>query len=257
MSTKINSIMEHPLIKLLLSIVSSFIIGGVLVFYWVEQKEIEPRYAVSNSEMIAEATTDPSRLRLLWDNEEVQNVYSIKIAIWNAGRQYLDTTSISATDPIRVTYPSDIQILYADFIKTSRDNLSLTATDLYSTGTRAIQIEIVGDEALEKRDGGVLKILYTSQSSDEFAVTGRIKGSKQGFKRISWGSVIWPKGIFLNIADASWFLFGLFMISMAIKFRDNRKLMRPLLFPGILLLIWGAVSMYILVERLSSPHWIN
>lgn len=183
MSAKINPIIKYLLTNILLAFVV-----GVAVYFIIEQKEIEPRYAISNSEMLAETTVDAPRLKLLWDNEEVQNVYSLKIAIWNAGREYLDKNSISATDPIRVMIPPGVRILYADFIRTSRDNLSFTATDLSDTGTSVIQIQIVGDEALEHKDGGVLKILYTGQNSDKFAVTGRIKGSKQGFKEVSWAT---------------------------------------------------------------------
>jgi hypothetical protein len=188
MFSKLNSIIKHPFTTKIFDIVIGGFLVGAVVYFVVEQKEIEPRYAISTPEMIAEATADAPRLKLLWDNEEVHNVYTLKIAIWNAGREYLDKNSISATDPIRVMIPPNVQILYADFIRTSRENLDLDATDLSSTGTKAIQIEIVGDEALERNDGGVLKILYTRQSNHN----GRIKGCRQGFKEVGWATVTLP-----------------------------------------------------------------
>jgi len=202
MFSKLNSIIKHPFTTKIFDIVIGGFLVGAIVYFVVEQKEIKPKYAISNSEMIAETTSGAPRLKLLWDNEEVQNVYSLKIAIWNAGREYLDKSSISATDPIRVTYPPDVQILYADFIRTSRENLDLDASDLSSMGTKAIQIEIVGDEALEQKDGGVLKILYTGHDSDGFAVSGRIKGSKQGFKEVGWSSITReiPRSLILVLA---------------------------------------------------------
>ncbi len=216
--TKTKPILTFVLTQILLALLIS-----ATAYFIFEHKDIKPRYAISSPEMVAEATADAPRLKLFWDNEEVKNVYSLKIAIWNAGREYLDKSSISATAPIRVTYPPDVQILYADFIRTSRDNLSFTATDLSSTSTRAIQIQIVGDEALEQKDGGVLKILYTGQGSDEFAVTGRIKGSKQGFKEVSWAALTKEGSLTFTAAAALMVLFCAFFMSRAFKrFRDNR-----------------------------------
>lgn len=179
----IHRIIWHPVTQLL---VGALIAIGL--FYLVERKEIEPRYAVSEPELIAEQTTDAPRLTLYWDGEEIKNAYSVKIAVWNAGRQYLDNNSISETDPLRVICPSGVKILYADFIKISRAHLELNAVDATNTGTNAIYIQIVGDEALEKNDGGILKILFTGGETDGFVVTGRIKGSKQGFVRTKWSS---------------------------------------------------------------------
>jgi len=255
MSAKIKPIITFVLTQILLAFVIS-----AAAYFILEQKEIKPRYAISTPEMIAEATVDTPRLKLLWDNEEVQNVYSLKIAIWNAGREYLDTASISATDPIRVIYPPGVEILYADFIRTSRGSLSLTATDLSNTGTRAIQIQIVGDEALEQKDGGVLKILYTGQSSDEFAVTGRIKGSKQGFKEVSWNIATRTLSSSNIITPVIWFASGLFLVVSIIK-RSRGRIALDTAFDlamATLFLIMGVVLIYALIrDWLVSLHWIT
>jgi hypothetical protein len=181
--------------KIIKSPVTGFVIGigGIIfavVFYFVvEQKEVKPRYAVSEPETLAEATADAPGLRLLWEDEEIENVHTINIVIWNAGRQYLDKDSISATDPIRITYPPGAKILYMKFTRTSRDNLKFTATDLADAGTSAIQVGIVGDEALERKDGGLLHVLFSGLSTEEFVVTGRIKGSREGFTKVDWGRI--------------------------------------------------------------------
>ena len=187
----LSKISKNPVTNFLIG-VGGIIIGIVFAvgFYFVvERKEIQPRYAVSEPETLAEATADAPGLKLLWEEEEIENAHTIDIVIWNAGRQFLDKSAISATDPIRVTYPPDVQILYAKFIRTSRDNLQFTTNDLTSAGTRAIQLEIVGDEALERRDGGLLKILFSGPPSNEFVINGRIKGSREGFKRVDWDEV--------------------------------------------------------------------
>jgi len=158
-------------------------------FYFVERKEIEPRYAVSNIELIAEQTFDAPELKLFWDGQEIQEVQSIKIAIWNSGKQYISEENISDNKPIMVNIPSGIQILYAEFIETSRPTLQFSTKFLPSEIDRqTIRITIVGDDAIEKDDGGVIKILFTGTPQDDFAVTGRIFGSKEGLKKSNWPS---------------------------------------------------------------------
>jgi hypothetical protein len=184
----LSKISKNPVVNFLIAVggIIFTIMFAVGFYFLVEQKEVQPRYAVSEPETLAEATADAPGLKLLWEDEEIKNVHTINIVIWNAGRQFLDKNAISATDPIRIAYPSDIQMLYARFVRTSRDSLEFTATDLADRGMKAIQIEIVGDEALEWKDGGLLKILYSGPSTKEFVVTGRIKGSRQGFIKVDW-----------------------------------------------------------------------
>jgi len=180
----VSKIIKHPVTGIVISIVVT-----AAFFFFIEQKEIKPRYAVSEPETLAEATADAPGLELLWEGEKIENVHSISIVIWNAGRQFLDKNSISMTEPIRIAYPPSVKILYANFTRTSRDGLKFTVTDLAGTGVSAMQIEIVGDEALEWKDGGLLKILYSGPRTEEFVVTGRIKGSKEGFARADWNGI--------------------------------------------------------------------
>jgi hypothetical protein len=128
-------------------------------------------------------------LQLLWEGEEIENVYSTNIVIWNAGRQFLDERLISSTDPLRVAYPSDIEVLYAKFVETSRDGLELSVFDRSEQGENALVIDIVGDDALEHGEGGRLKVLSTGPPGERFLVMGRIKGSRKGPVEHGWHAV--------------------------------------------------------------------
>jgi hypothetical protein len=187
----LSKISKDPVANFLIG-VGGIIVGIVFAvgfYFLVEKKEAQPRYAVSEPETLAEATADAPGLKLLWEEEEIENVHTIDVVIWNAGRQFLDKNAISATDPIRITYPPGVKILYMKFTRTSRDNLKFTATDLAAAGTSAIQVGIVGDEALERKDGGLLRVLFSGPSTEEFVVTGRIKGSREGFIEVDWDRI--------------------------------------------------------------------
>jgi hypothetical protein len=195
-------------------------------------------------------------LTLLWEGEEVENVHTIDVVIWNAGREYLDKNSISATDPIRITYPPGVKILYMKFTRTSRDNLEFTATDLADAGTSAIEVGIVGDEALERKDGGLLRILFSGSGTEEFVVTGRIKGSREGFTKADWHRISsGPVWVFLVTAGggvlAMWtleifFIEALRRISKSERFRVRRwhLMLVPALF--FLAMVWTLANTNVL-----------
>ena len=170
------------------------VLGTIIAFslYYYGKKEIQPRYAVGVPELLAEVTEDAPKLRLLWDNVHIKNVYSVKIAIWNEGRQYLDNDAISKTSPIRVICPQQVELLYHRFIKTSRSELEFRVTDISSEEEKILKIELVGDEALERGDGGILKLLFSGKCNG-FEVVGRIKGAKAGFERIEWKDIAFRK----------------------------------------------------------------
>jgi hypothetical protein len=226
-------------------------------WYIVERKEIEPKYAISEPQRVTEGQWDAPGSKLLWDNEQVENVYSVRIAIWNNGRQYLDNVSISATDPLRVTYPPGVKILYADFFRTSRAGLAFEATDLSSAGTDAIRLEIVGDEALERHDGGVLAVLYTGERSDPFTVVGRIKGCKDGFVRVDWTTRYSASYIMLSFMSViSVLIAALILILYALKVlnRTHRLFITSfwsLLVLGALLILYAGLKDFLLV-----PNWV-
>lgn len=174
-------VIKHPIIQLMLGFILSW---GL--FFFVERKEVLPRYAVREPELLAEQTAEAPGLQLFWEGEEIENVYSTDIVVWNAGRQFLDEGSISSTDPLRVVYPSDIEILYAEFIRTSRATLKLNVIDRGEQWMNALVIDIVGDDALERGEGGLLRVLFVGPSSGDFSVTGRVKGSRGGPVEVEW-----------------------------------------------------------------------
>jgi len=183
MLEKIKSFLWHPITGIAIGIIVA------VVIYYAERKMVEPLYAVSDPKLIAEVTADTPELKLLWEEEEIINAYIIEIAIWNGGRAFIDNDLISTTKPIRVTIPEGVEVLSASFTKFSRVDLVLNALQEEQEHDH-IYIEIIGDEALENKDGGVLQILFTGNKTDDFKVVGRIKGSKEGFKKEEWAEVV-------------------------------------------------------------------
>jgi hypothetical protein len=179
------------------SILSSPFIGGVslliaiiaLYFYFTDKSEIEPSYAVSTPESIAQKLE--GKMKILWEDREVTSVNIVRIIIWNNGSKYLDKGMISNDEPIRIISDQNIKILSARRIRSSRKNCKFLTSikrnadsfdHVYSRPY--IDLELEGDEVLEEDDGNVIKIIYSGSVDCDFTVNARIKGHPEGFDRI-------------------------------------------------------------------------
>lgn len=213
-------LIKHPLFGVVFG-------AGLAVFlFYLSQSDMSPRYSVSNPKLLAEITDKTPRLKLLWDDKQINNIYSVDVLIWNAGKQFIDNSSISSTDPIILKYSKSIQVLYSNFSKTSRSNLALKASN--DSAKNIISINIVGDEALEQGDGGMLSILFTGPPEASFIVEGRIKGHKEGFSRVEWSEVVMRemKSVskwLMPITIVMQFLMGAAVIFLGIKRLSNSE----------------------------------
>jgi hypothetical protein len=160
------------------------ILGVLIAIFSIiySTKDKSPVYTVSNPNLIAQTIQGENNLKITWNGENINNVASVTVAIWNKGRQYIDKSDISTDDPIQVV-PSDhnSKILAVYVLKTSRPNLNFdTNINSNKSGYDYVIINIEGDEALEYMDGLVLHILYTGSINNTWDVTGRIKGVPNG-----------------------------------------------------------------------------
>ena len=185
--------------------VASLVGTAVTIFAVFSQAEqvMAPRFAVDAHDLLVKKGEKPEELKITWRGEEFTNLYTARIAIWNQGRRTIEKTSISKTDPIRVQFPPHIRVLSAEFMKTSRPNLKLQSQVGMHEGQPAVHVEMMGDDALERHDGGVVQLLYTKvphdqgfghvrgefkKDPDDFVVTGRIKASEGDFQPVPWNT---------------------------------------------------------------------
>lgn len=179
---RLIALLQNPLVNIVVGVIVT-----VLFFYFVERKEIDTKYAVDNTELIAAQTLDAPELELFWDNEKINDISSVKIAFWNSGKQFLSMENVSKTNPIRIIVPNGIRILFAEVIETSRPTLRFSTTySQDSVSTDGIILNILDDEAIEYMDGGVIKILFSGTPNGDFYVTGRILGNTEGFTKSRW-----------------------------------------------------------------------
>ena len=251
--------------------------GGLKLIYIDREgrSSIEPMYAVGWHDLVAATSDKAPKLSIAWDGKEYPNVYTAKVAIWNQGRQFLDKTLISTTDPIRLVYPDGITVLSAEISFTSRSSLNLKARIATYEEQDVVVVEIVGDDALEHHDGAVLNVTYTRSESvaafgevrgplpdgqADFEVKGRIKGSVGGFRRIPIRDATRPR--WLNLAAAAVFILHFLVIGL-VGVRASREPAKPLeLVLGVVGFLFSAglfffTSYTYFSASIDWPTWVS
>lgn len=79
---KCLNFIKHPIT----SLVFAFIISAI--FYFLSLSYKSPSYFITKPELIAQKTDD--RLRIQYDNQELTNIYSSSLILWNDGDRYID-----------------------------------------------------------------------------------------------------------------------------------------------------------------------
>jgi hypothetical protein len=188
---------KHPLTILAIGILVA------LSIYLLSRKEKEPVFTISPPDLVAQTVPGEEKLKIIWENKEIQNAASVKITIWNDGSQFIDKNDFASTDPMRIVPSEKVSILAVQMLKTSRPNLRFDTTiETSPDGIGSVLIKIKGDEALEKFDGALFHILFSGSQNINWKVIGRIKGAPKGFQPKNWDkihSIHYPPVILLLI----------------------------------------------------------
>jgi hypothetical protein len=156
----------------------------------LSRKEKEPVFTISPPDLVAQTVPGEEKLKIIWENKEIQNAASVKVAIWNDGSQFIDKNDFASTEPMRIVPSGKVSILAVQMLKTSRPNLRFDTTiETSPDGIGSVLIKIKEDEALEKFDGVLFHILFSGSQNINWKVIGRIKGAPEGFQPKDWAKI--------------------------------------------------------------------
>jgi hypothetical protein len=155
-----------------------FVLGvlGILLaiyFYAAGKEAVDIRYYVNPVRaVIAKAGVD-SALSVLYNNQPVSDdVTSVSIAIWNAGKKPVNASDVLA--PLQFVVAPEHGILDAKLVTATRDvvGLQIDKTAL-TTGVVPMKFRI-----LEHNDGGIVQLLYRGDSNVKILMHGAVIGQR-------------------------------------------------------------------------------
>ncbi|MDX8566777.1 hypothetical protein OZ668_02185 [Elizabethkingia sp. HX XZB] len=175
LANKVLIFFKSPITALLAAVlISTF-------FYFISLSYKTPAYFITNPELIAQKADN--KLKIQYDNIELNNIYSSSLIIWNDGDKYIDYDDFIKNNPIKIYSNDNINILSITLSKSSREELKFKT----NINNDTINISLKNDEAFEEGDGAKFLILFNksqinSQNNPKFKLESRIKGTKNGFE---------------------------------------------------------------------------
>ncbi|KAF9659244.1 hypothetical protein HBA12_03080 [Tenacibaculum mesophilum] len=164
---------KNPIVALVVGILTS------TFFYVISSSLKKPSYFITKPELIADKKDD--RLKIQYDDQDLQNVYACSLILWNEGDKLIDYKDFIKDRPIKIYSNDSIQILSTSISKKSREDLNFN----FSLKNNNVFLSIDNNEAIEEDDGVKFLILYSDLSNDNkipvFHVESRIKETKEGF----------------------------------------------------------------------------
>ena len=159
------------LISLLLAI------GGIIltIYYYIKSKKNKiPTYIVRTVNLVKEKIQKIDIVEILYSGNKVNNLSITKVAIWNDGKDTIDSRDIAQNDLLRVTIKSEFEILDSSVL--FHKNLSNDFQLIPSIDKKSVIIKF---DFFDFEEGIVLQIFHTGNSSDDISVEGKVKSAKK------------------------------------------------------------------------------
>jgi hypothetical protein len=164
------NVIKNPITAIFISLIIGY------VFYILSTKNKEPLYNISNSQIVANNLNEEN-ISIKWKNQPINNIHKIEVSIWNNGEDIIDSDDFVQNMPLTFYNKGKVDILKISSLKKSRPNIKFIPKILNDS----IIFSLSNGEALEKGDGEIFTILYSKIDEKKWFMTGRIKGSKNGF----------------------------------------------------------------------------
>lgn len=158
-------------------------IAGLLFFRAAKAKP-RPAFQVDALRLIERRSQElPDEVSISYKGVPVQRLTKTNLIFWNAGTDTLRWADVVSTDPLRMTFDKDSEILRADIVKTTRH---INACKLVADQNERYKLLFEFD-FLDPGDGASIEILHTSKSRAP-TFLGSIRGVPEGV--INWGRIL-------------------------------------------------------------------
>lgn len=131
------------------------------VVTWIKGKK-KKRFSMAKTkyQLIRKGKNEIDKLKLLYDDSEIEDLTITKIAIWNSGNREIRREDIATERPLRIISTGEANILDIRIITQS------DPTNKFSIKSANDKEAVIDFEYVNDRDGIVLQILHSGSYSD-------------------------------------------------------------------------------------------
>ena len=215
------------LVLAMLSIVVS------IVIFIVSKKEKRPYFLVRTFRLIQDSLNKIEAVEIHYRGERVENLSLAKVALWNKGRDTINSQDVAPKDPLRISVQSPARLLGAEIIHTANPVNNFSILPDLQHGEIKIQFDY-----FHRNEGIVVQLYHTGIGENDLALVGTIKG----VARIVRAS---PEEDYF----ADWFIEPLQRWLITI----NPPVVRGLLTFSITLILFPFLGLLLFIDKLMRP----
>jgi hypothetical protein len=158
-------------------------IGGILIsiyLYNKSKREKIPLYNIKSFNLLDENLTKVKDLGFIYKGKNINSLTLTKFALWNQGKETINSLDVAPTDKIRIEILNGYEILNVEekYVKKEANNFSFTL----SNDKKIININF---DYFHFNEGIIISFYHTGKSSEDFSILGTIKGV-DGIKKASF-----------------------------------------------------------------------
>ncbi len=169
--SEFTDMINNPLFGILGIIIGLTSITIAILFYYKGKKEKKPIYELSSYNVVSDLNKY-GPLEISYSGQKIDNLTITKLKFWNEGRETIHFTDIAKADPITLSIKRNNKILETSLVE-MKNPANEFSSNLDENNSR---IRLTFDY-LDKNEGGTIKILHTGLSSEDFELSGSIKGA--------------------------------------------------------------------------------
>lgn len=153
----------------------STIVGIGVSYYFYKQslREKEPCWNVRSNNLIKDYTSQINQVKVLYNDQLVDNLTVSRIIFWNRGSLTIDSQDIQTKNRLRIITVNGALLL--DVSVSSQNNLSNQVSVDFSEIDNCAYINF---DYLDKDNGVNIQVIHTGISNDDILLSGDIKGAK-------------------------------------------------------------------------------
>jgi uncharacterized integral membrane protein len=163
----------NPILNLITLLLAISGIVFTIYFYSKSKKVKLPIYVVRSINLVKEKIQKIDSVQILYSGDKVSNLSISKIALWNAGKETINSQDVALNNSIKVKIKDDFEILDAEILFQKNDANDFKTK--ISEDNKNIEISF---DFFDFEEGIVLQIFHSGNSSDDISVEGTIKSVK-------------------------------------------------------------------------------
>src|SRR5690606_19938758 len=186
-TTLINFFEANPYLNLVSLFIAVFGIILSIYFYKRSLKIKKPTFLVRTINLVKQNVNKIDSVEILYKGDKIQNLSISKIALWNDGKDTINSNDIAQNSPLLIYIDDEYQILDAEIIFQKNPSNDFKVKLLPDQNSVLISFDY-----FDYLDGTIINVYHTGESSRNILLSGKIK-SVRNFTRKTNNITILPK----------------------------------------------------------------